>query len=574
MKLLEHFKELSLHPKNAEELKGLILQSAIQGKLTANWRKRNPKVAPASEFLMRIQQAKQILISEGKLKKIKLFPPISEQELTRDLPDSWVWCRFEDIADPQPGFAFKSKEFNQEGIGMPLIRIRDLHKSQIETYYSGDFRDEFIVNNGDYLLGMDGNFNIAQWNKGNALLNQRVCRLNFLDKTLIKEVFIYSLQFRIWSLQGTKSYTTVDHLSGKQIRECILPFPPLEEQKAIVEVVKQLFTEVEQLESLTKERIQLKESFVISALTRLTESENTQEEWNFLKQHFSSFFTEKKNIKSLRETILQLAVQGKLTESWRAMNSNIEPASELLKRIEVEKEKLIAEKKIKKEKPLPPIGNDEMPYEVPDTWVWCRFGKLISFLNGYAFKSSTYVPSSNYQVIRLGNVKNDNFLVNTKEAYVPEIIGDDANGYKLYKDDILTTLTGTKNKRDYCFTCLVKDEHLEERILLLNQRVGCIRAVDKSTSELMNMFLKADTILDQLFATETGTVNQGNIGSTAFKNLVFPLPPIQEQQAIVEKVNSLMVLCDELEQQIESSQTQIEILLQSCLKEVFEYESN
>lgn len=167
----------------------------------------------------------------------------------------------------------------------------------------------------------------------------------------------------------------------------------------------------------------------------------------------------------------------------------------------------------------------------------------------------------------MGNVKDDRLLINIKEAYVPQLIGEDAISYSLNKDDILTTLTGTKNKRDYCFTCLVKDEHIEEKTLLLNQRVGCIRAVDKSTPELINKFLKADTLLDQLFATETGTANQGNISSTAFKNLVFPLPPFNEQQAIVEKVNSLMTLCDQLEDAITLKEEQATLLMKSCVAE-------
>jgi len=204
-------------------------------------------------------------------------------------------------------------------------------------------------------------------------------RLNFRSTLAIIETPKFIQEYvKILFLQDYKRANAnmkgaaIPHLDTNVLLATDVGFPPLKEQKVIVEVVKQLFTEVEQLESLTKERIQLKESFVISALTRLTEAENTQQEWNFLQQHFSSFFTEKKNIKSLRETILQLAVQGKLTESWRANNPNLEPASELLKRNEAEKKKLIAEKKIKKEKTLPSVENDEIPYELPDGWVWCK----------------------------------------------------------------------------------------------------------------------------------------------------------------------------------------------------------
>jgi type I restriction enzyme S subunit len=355
----------------------------------------------------------------------------------------------------------------------------------------------------------------------------------------------------------------------------LFPLPPLEEQKEIVKVVDVLFKEVEQLEQLTLERIALKEDFVTSALNQLT-TNTAKENWTYLQAHFKSFFNETTNIKKLRETVLQLAVQGKLTADWRTCHPGLAEgshhASELLKRIQEEKARLIKDKKIKKEKALPAITDEEIPYELPDGWVWCRFGDLITFLNGYAFKSSTYVPLSEYQIIRLGNVKSDNFLINTKEAYVPESIGKETLAYQLCKNDILTTLTGTKDKRDYCYTCIVKEEHLEDKVLLLNQRVGCIRAIDKSASELLNKFLKSEIILNQLFVTETGTANQGNIGSTSFKNLVFPHPPLEEQKAIVEKVNALMELCDGLEQGVQESEEHSKLLMKSCLREVFEGE--
>jgi type I restriction enzyme S subunit len=256
------------------------------------------------------------------------------------------------------------------------------------------------------------------------------------------------------------------------------PLPPLEEQKAIVTVVETLFKEVEQLEQLTIERITLKEKFVVSALNQLT-TNNIKQEWAFLQEHFHSFFNEISNIKKLRETVLQLAVQGKLTADWRANNPDFEDASALLKQSK-EKTQLIKIKKIKKRKNLYcHCCKGRNSYELPKGWVWCRFGDLITFLNGYAFKSSTYVPISDYQIIRLGNVKNDNFLINTKEAYVPDGVGEVTRDYQLYEDDILTTLTGTKDRRDYCFTCLVKPEHIYQKVLLLNQRVGCIRAIDK-----------------------------------------------------------------------------------------------
>lgn len=571
MELLKHFKELTVYPKNAEELKGLILQLAVQGKLTAHWRKQRQlsgaEVEPASELLKRIATEKQRLVREKKMKKEKPLPRILNSDFIDELPSSWKWCRFGEIV------------INRDGDRKPITKSDRIQGNYDYYGASGviDKVNDYIFDKDLLLVGEDGanlitrSTPIAFFARGKYWVNNHAHVIDATHFTVLEylEKYINGI--------GLEDYLTgmaQPKMPQKRMNVIPVPLPPLEEQKTIVAIVNQLFAEVEQLEALTKQRISLKEDFATSALQRLTQASNTQEEWAFLQEHFSTFFTEKSSVKQLRESILQLAVQGKLTAHWRALRlskgETVEPASELLKRITAEKQRLVKEKKIKQEKPLPPISKEEIPYALPEGWEWCRFGELITFLNGYAFKSSTYVPDSKFQVIRLGNVKNDEFLIDTKEAYVPESIAVETLNYKLNQDDILTTLTGTKDKRDYCFTCLVKGEHLKDRILLLNQRVGCIRAIDKSSSELLNKFLKSAVVLDQLFATETGTANQGNIGSTSFKNVVFPLPPLQEQKVIVEKVNALMALCDELEAQIEKSQTQVAQLMQSCLREVFE----
>ncbi len=287
-----------------------------------------------------------------------------------------------------------------------------------------------------------------------------------------------------------------------------------------------------------------------------------------LLKYFDKLSLKPENSKELKGLILDLAIRGRLSEEWRKENPDVEPAFSLLEKIKGVKAKLIKEKKIRKEKPLSEIGKDGVPFELPMGWAWCRFGNIISFLNGYAFKSSTYVDQSSFQVIRLGNVKNDYFKINAKQAFVPDSIGKANLDYKLYKGDVLTTLTGTKGKRDYCFTCIVTSEHLKDKVLLLNQRVGCIRSIEKSSFELFNYFLKAKFILDQLFASESGTANQGNIGSTTFKNLIFPLPPLEEQKAVVKIVNQLMAEVDQLEAQTTSRVQLRQDFIQSSLRQL------
>ena len=568
MKLLEHFKELSLHPKNAEKLKGLILQLAVQGKLTAKWREAHPKVEPASELLKRIEAEKQQLIAEKKIRKEKPLPLIEYDEIPYELPEGWIWCRMSEIGIINP----RNTLADDLDIGFVPMKSISQNYSVPPEFEVRKWKD--VKRNFTHFRNND----VAFAKITPCFENSKACVFSDLPNGYgagttelhvfrkinndIYPSFIYSvfksphfLEQGEGKMTGTAGQKRVPK---NYFSEYVVGVPPVEEQKAIVEVVNTLFAEVEQLESLSKERIQLKESFVVSALTKLTEAENTQQEWNFLQQHFSSFLTEKKNIKSLRETILQLAVQGKLTEGWRANNPNIEPASELLKRIQAEKQKLIAEKKIKKEKPLPPIGEDEMPYELPEGWVWCRLIDISSITGGFAFKSGNYVDEG-VRVIRISDFDEHGFK---NHKVVRHVYTDELFQYVLEDRNILIAMTGgTVGKSLFV-------NHVNET-MVVNQRVATIKIIQPIFEAYVNCVIPTRLIQDVIEEAKNST--NDNISMSDIKGFNIPLPTLEEQKAIVEKVNSLMALCDELEQQIESSHSQVEQLMQSCLQEVFEY---
>lgn len=246
------------------------------------------------------------------------------------------------------------------------------------------------------------------------------------------------------------------------------------------------------------------------------------------------------NIKQLRQTILDRAIRGQLV----SQDPTDEPASVLLERIRAEKEELIKEKKLKREKrESQPI--EEIPFEIPEGWVWCRLGEVCFFKGGYAFKSNKYIEKSNNQVIRIGNVKNNNLILSNQPVYVPDTLQNEIEDYNIKENDLLFTMTGTKGKRDYFYTLVVpKVKHN----LYLNQRVGLLRVI---LSELniyfINLVLKHQFVLDSIFQTETGNVNQGNIGSENTLNLLIPLPPLAEQKRIVQKIEQLFALVDIIE---------------------------
>ena len=243
----------------------------------------------------------------------------------------------------------------------------------------------------------------------------------------------------------------------------------------------------------------------------------------------------------LKASILQYAMEGKLVKQ----DPNDEPASELLKKIENEKDQLIEEGKIKKSRKLPAITDEEKPFDIPDNWEWARLEDISTFMSGFAYKSRFYVKSASNQVIRLGNVKNDHLILDNKQVFIDDKYANETNAYKIREGNILFTMTGTRKKRDYFFTLLVNKKDVSKRNLYLNQRVGCLNHIFSVNKKWLNYILKSQTILDEVFINETGTANQGNIGSAKTMRIVLPIPPLEEQKRIVAKIEKLMPLVDE-----------------------------
>ena len=258
------------------------------------------------------------------------------------------------------------------------------------------------------------------------------------------------------------------------------------------------------------------------------------------------------NGKQLTNSILQWAIQGKLVPQ----DPNDEPASVLLDKIRQEKERLIKEKKIKRDKNASIIyrGEDnsyyekilatgevkcideEIPFEIPQGWEWCRLHDIIIFIGGYAYDSHSFLEKSEYQVLRLGNIKNDAINKSVNPVFIDEILAQNTVRFRCLKNDILVTMTGTRKKRDYFYTVLIDTDHSN---MYFNQRVGCLRAIYSPIALWLNKVLKAESILHQVFQYETGTANQGNLGATNIMNTLIPLPPVTEQSRIVRRLEEV-----------------------------------
>ncbi|MDM8564996.1 restriction endonuclease subunit S [Candidatus Halobeggiatoa sp. HSG11] len=270
-------------------------------------------------------------------------------------------------------------------------------------------------------------------------------------------------------------------------------------------------------------------------------------------------------LKKLHQAILQEAIQGKLTVDWRKKNPDVEPASELLKRIQAEKETLIAEKKIKKQKPLPPIKAEEIPFGLPKGWVWCRLGELVeSYQNGISKRGGG--NGVDIVVLRLADIKNYSIYFDNTRSLTLDT--KELDKFKIEDDDILVTrvngsvdIVGNFN---YCNNISLKNITYCDH--LIRMRVFFKEIIASYLFFVEKTFLIREQVKSK-FKTTAGqkTINQGHLS-----NFFIPLPPLPEQKAIVAKVEKLLAHCDQLEQQINQSQTNSQQLMQAVLREAFE----
>jgi type I restriction enzyme S subunit len=260
--------------------------------------------------------------------------------------------------------------------------------------------------------------------------------------------------------------------------------------------------------------------------------------------------TQKELVKQLKQSILQEAIQGKLTEDWRKQNPDVEPASELLKRIKAKKEKLIKEKKIRKEKPLPPITQDEIPFELPDGWVWCRLGEIIELIMGQSPSGHTYNKVGDGLPFFQGKKEFGEIypLGNSTWCSEPKRISK--------TNDILISVRAP-----------VGDVNISDKEYAIGRGLSIIRVFSEK-------YLYYWYIFYLLRAEQNNWKGKGSffsaINRDVIENKIIPLPPLAEQKVIVEKVEKLMQNVSAMEEEIQKSEQNAEMLMQAVLKEAFE----
>ena len=493
---------------NAQQLKNAILQEAIEGRLVP----QDPNDEPASILLERIRAEKERLVREGKLKKKDLeIKPISEDEIPFEIPESWEWCKLGWITTVLGGKRIPAgRKLSQENTGHIYIRVSDMKEDTVSTenllYVPNDIFpsiSRYIIKKENVYItvaGTIGKIGKIPFELDGANLTENADRLVF--SYLNQDWLIKFLQSPEVQSQINDVTTKVGQpkLAIQRIQNLILPLPPLAEQKRIVAKIEELLPKVEAYgkaqESLDKLNEELPER--------------------------------------LKKSILQEAIEGSLVPQ----DPNDEPASILLEKIRKEKARLVKEGKLKK-KDLEetPISEDEKPFEIPDSWEWCRLGTITTVLGGKRIPAGRKLSQENtgHIYIRVsdmkeGTVSTDNLL------YVPEDIFPSISRYIINKEDVYITVAGT----------IGKIGKIPAEIDGANLTENADRLVFRFINQNWLIKCLQSPIVQTQISDVTTQVGQPKLAILRIQNLLVPLPPLAEQKRIVAKIEQLMKEIDKL----------------------------
>ena len=481
-----------------QELKNSILQQAIQGKLV----EQRPEEGTAEELFQQIQKEKQRLIADGKIKKEKPLPEITEDEKPFDIPESWKWVRLGELGIWGAGATPSRSQPLYYGGTIPWLKTGDLNDGIITDI--PEFITELALKETSVKLNPIGSVLMAMYGATigklgilavEATTNQACCACIPYGDIYNKYLFYFLMAIRTSFIKMGEGGAQ-PNISKEKIVNALIPLPPLAEQKRIVAKIEELLPYIHRYE----------------------------ESWLKLEAFNSRFPSD------MKKSLLQYAIQGKLVEQRLEEGT----AEELFERIQKEKQRLIAEGKIKKEKPLPEITEDEKPFDIPESWKWVRWGDLSESIQ-YGFNAPAK-SSGRIKMVRISDIQDGKVLWES----VPfcDIQENEIPNYLLKKNDILFARTGGTVGKSY----LVKDVP-EEAVY-----AGYLIRTQYSESlcpEYLKYFMESALYWTQL---KNGTIAtaQPNCNGQTLSKMILPLPPLAEQKRIVAKLEQLLPLCDRL----------------------------
>lgn len=488
----------------AQELKNSILQYAVQGKLVP----QNLNDEPASELLKKIKAEKERLIKNKVIKKDKPLLPIKEEDKPFEIPESWEWVRFSDIVNYTMGKTPPRKEAKYWGeASYKWVSIADLMSDSIlnntkecvnEYSYLNIFKKK-IIPKGTLLMSFKLTVGKVSILGVDAFHNEAIISIfPFIDTNKITTKYLFKCLPLLSKLGDTKSAIKGNTLNSDSLNNLNIPLPPLAEQQRIVDKIEELLPLVEQYGTAEVELNQINTKFP----------------------------------EQLKKSVLQYAVQGKLIPQ----NPQDETATVLLEKIKAEKKQLIKDKKIKQDKPLPEIKEEEIPFEIPDSWVWVRLGDVVQVNPRNKIEDDlnvSFIPmtliSSGYENQHTSQVKK---WKDIKSGFTHFAEGDIG---------IAKITPCFENRKSVVFN------DLSNGFGAGTTELHILRTYSETIDlNYLLYFCKTEMFINNGVKTYTGTAGQQRIGKDYITNCLFPLPPLSEQKLIVEKVEEVLRYCEKL----------------------------
>jgi type I restriction enzyme S subunit len=553
-RLLAHFERITEAPDAIARLRRFILDLAVRGKLV----EQDPEDEPAEEQLERIIEAKILLGRKERTTKKKRSEP-SNESLDFPLPARWARSPLADLVTVLNGRAYKQSELLDTGT--PVLRVGNLFTSNKWYYSDLELEEDKYCNDGDLIFAWSASFGPFIWNGGQAIYHYHIWKMPLHSpKDLFRDYLYLYLLNKTDEIKASGHGISMVHMTKEKMERLEVPLPPLAEQQRIVAKVDELMALCDQLEAARQQREQGRERLVAATLQRLNQPAEDpasfRQDASFALQVLSSLTTTPAQIKQLRQTILNLAVRGKLVEQ----DPEDEPAEELLGRI--------LELKIRSTGKLPKSNSqmidrlfDDEPFAIPDSWTWVVLGQITDLITSGSRDWAKHYSNSGAIFVRMGNlVKCDYRLRLDSIQHVSPPAGGEGTRTRLDAWDVLVSITG-----DVGMLGLIPEGFGEAYI---NQHTALARPCFLLKGRYLPEFLRSDFAQNQFQEPQRGIKNSFRLSDLSA--IVVPLPPLAEQHRIVAKVDELMALCDQLEQQLSQADQQRRRLLEAVLAEALE----
>ncbi len=488
----------------AEDLRQAVLQAALQGKLT----EQLDTDSNVDEMLESIHKEKEEWIVQKKIKKEKPLPKIQEKDVPFDIPDNWRWVRWGNLAySIQYGYNAPAKEIGK----IKMVRISDIQNNSVnwESVPYCDIKDEeieiYLLHDNDILFartgGTVGKSFLVNDIPVNAIYAGYLIRTRYSNQLIPKYLKLFMESQLYWvQLQNGKTQGCQPNCNGQTLSKMLIPIPPIEEQQRIVDKINEIMPKIDEYEKIEKELEAIKKEFPTN----------------------------------MKDALLQAAMQGKLTEQLESDSS----VFSIIEQCEIDKEEAAKDGKCKKEKFRGALSEEEYPFDIPDNWEWLHISDMSLFQEGPGILAVDF-RTQGVPLIRIAGMQEDTVRLNGCNYLDPQMVENKWKHFKLDLGDIVISTSASMDKIA---------EVTEETVGAIPY-TGLIRfkMYGNINKEYFKYFIKSSFYVAQINEQKSGGTIK-HYGPTHLKKMLIPIPPLEEQQRIVERLDTLLPLCEDLKE--------------------------